>query len=153
MADCSESTSRNRNRSVLAEFAQGPVEALQSGISGIHDALGIPWWAIVVGAGVCARALTLPLSLRAAAAGTNFTRARRAVDESAFRLLGDAGFAKCTPELAPHSKRLHMLTKQLAPRPNSRMWLLAPVAQVCSSFLHANVRPSMCRHYLLSSCL
>ena len=131
MADSTEPQApSHRPRSVLGDYFKEPIEAFQSAIVSVHDALGIPWWATVVGAGICARALTLPLSLRAAAAGSNFTHARTAVNASTFRLLGDAGFAKCTPELEPHAKRLPMLTQQFARKPNNRIWLAAPLAQV-----------------------
>ena len=134
MADSTEPPAPSyRPRSALAEYLKAPVEACQSAIVSVHDTLGIPWWATVVGAGVFARALTLPLSLRAAAAGTNFTQARTAINVSTFRLLGDAGLAECTPALAPHARRLPMLTQRFARKPHSRMWLIAPLVQVSGS--------------------
>lgn len=118
-------------QSVLRRYLKEPINAFQTAVTNVHDALGVPWWATIVGAGICARACTLPLSLRAVAAGTNFVRSRKAIEKSTFTLLGDAGFAACAPALVPHATRLPMLTEQFADRPYSPRWLLAPLVQVC----------------------
>jgi hypothetical protein len=49
---------------------------------------------------------------------------------SLYYLLGDAGFARCTPELNSPSARLPRVTEQLARRPYSRWWLAGPLIQV-----------------------
>lgn len=137
-----DSYSREQARAHGETWWQSPFVAARRNVQSCflyaHEDLGLPWWAALALGGFSIRLACMPLVLKAAAVSSNWAKGQRSAMRHITYILGEPSIDHLRPAVATHDARKKLLAVKLAPGSPNRLWMAAPLAQVCplTSLLH-----------------
>lgn len=122
----------------VAEWWKAATSTVQSAMVVCHDRSGLPWWPVIMLAGVSIRCALAPLTFKAQSTIATMMHRDKAAQRHITHVLGASNISNVAAHMTCHRDRKGRVLALLGHRTGylSRLWPVAPLLQVCCCCPH-----------------